>query len=465
MGTSLFRPSMPSQYDAKNWIQLAIRVRARDGSVIPVVMPKVAVVFAICMVIVLVNETMWDKGKPKQGLVIPDTAHTLLASTLGFLLVLRTNISLSRYREGRGHLGAATLGLRNFARQAAHFVGRVNEGAAARVCRYCKLFYSLTRMHLRKEINFGDHNVLDPKLYTTEEINELRNLKRRPLKVLGWIDTFLRQLRDSNQITELEQLTGTFASLIKVQTLQLPFPYAQLLWYFLAMYVYTLPLVLVKFYGGYSVIPACFVAMVLFGINAVGNELEDPFGDDVNDLEVDALEVGVHEDIDWYLALGIGDAGAPAALTAIAKDLQKGGTRFVELDNPMPVELRSSEEGATDDFDGHIVGKKDDEDYRHLRLGRKLVDGVYVDMDDYGQIVDKRNRSKRRPPGSKKSASAAPEGPPPKPVSSKSHKAKAKAKARAKAKAKAKAKARSGARRPPPADPTIVLTSDQEYVD
>lgn len=410
--------------------------------------------------------------------MIPDTAHTLLASTLGFLLVLRTNISLSRYREGRGHLGAATLGLRNFARQAAHFVGRVNEGAAARVCRYCKLFYSLTRMHLRKENNFGDHEVLDPKLYTTEEINELRNLKRRPLKVLGWIDTFLRQLRDSNQITELEelhidrhleQLTGTFASLIKVQTLQLPFPYAQLLWYFLAMYVYTLPLVLVKFYGGYSVIPACFVAMVLFGINAVGNELEDPFGDDVNDLEVDALEVGVHEDIDWYLALGIGDAGAPAALTAIAKDLQKGGTRFVELDNPMPVELRSSEEGATDDFDGHIVGKKDDEDYRHLRLGRKLVNGEYVDMDDYGQIVDKR---KRRAPGSKRSASAVPEGPPPKPTSSKSLKAKAKAKAAAKAKAKAKArskvkgkaKARSGAR-PTPVDPTIVLTSEQEYVD
>ncbi|KNC47286.1 uncharacterized protein AMSG_11781 [Thecamonas trahens ATCC 50062] len=406
---------MPAAYDAKDWIKLAVKVRSRDGSVLPVVFPKIALVFAICMVILIVNETMFYKGKAKTGLVMPDTAHTLLASTLGFLLVLRTNISLSRYREGRGHLGRTAHDLRNFSRQTAHYLGRVNEGAAARVCRYCKLFFSLTRMHLRKENDFDNPELLNPALYTREEINELRDLKRRPLKVLGWIDSFLRQLRDSNQITELEELhidrhleslTGVFAALVKVQTLQLPFPYAQLLWYFLALYVYTLPFVLVKFYGWYSPIPACFVALVLFGINSVGNELEDPFGDDVNDLEVDAIEQSVHDDIDWYLALGVADEGMPKTLPLIIKDLKKGGTRFANLDKPMPVELKSSEEGATDDFDGVIVGRPDDDGYHHQRVGHKLVDGEYKHIDDYGvDVGDKRARRKRRSKAKAKSKS------------------------------------------------------------
>jgi ion channel-forming bestrophin family protein len=47
---------------------------------------------------------------------------------------------------------------------------------------------------------------------------------------------------------------------------------------------------------GWATPVACgFLALALFGIDEIGVEIEDPFGDDPNDLPLDAIGTGIEK--------------------------------------------------------------------------------------------------------------------------------------------------------------------------
>ena len=67
----------------------------------------------------------------------------------------------------------------------------------------------------------------------------------------------------------------------------------------LALFCCVLPFALVEEMGWWTVLMVAFISFTLYGIEAIGCQLEDPFGYDKNDIKVDAIaedlrvEVGV----------------------------------------------------------------------------------------------------------------------------------------------------------------------------
>merc|ERR1712072_154551 len=88
----------------------------------------------------------------------------------------------------------------------------------------------------------------------------------------------------------VSELMAAWMGMHKLATTPMPFPYVQMLYFLLYFYMYTVGIPLAGSYGWVGVIVCCVLAFALFGINAIGQELEDPFGNDANDLPIEFFE-------------------------------------------------------------------------------------------------------------------------------------------------------------------------------
>jgi hypothetical protein len=77
------------------------------------------------------------------------------------------------------------------------------------------------------------------------------------------------------------------ASAERVLTTPLPVGYNILISQITLLYVYLLPFQLVTALGWIAIPATIVAAYMILGLATVGNQLEDPFGDDVNDLPLD----------------------------------------------------------------------------------------------------------------------------------------------------------------------------------
>jgi putative membrane protein len=88
-------------------------------------------------------------------------------------------------------------------------------------------------------------------------------------------------------VTACERIKGT----------PLPFPYTLLLHRTIYLFCILLPFVMAEPLGWVTPLFMAIVSYTFFGLDAIGNELEDPFGFDENDLPLDALVRVIERDI------------------------------------------------------------------------------------------------------------------------------------------------------------------------
>lgn len=134
--------------------------------------------------------------------------------------------------------------------------------------------------------------------------------RAKPLLVLAWVRMALERgvseglLRDQ-QLTSfsagITKLGNAVGGTHKVDTMVLPFPYAQLLLWSLFLFCFTLPFFVVTELD-WATIPACMcITLVFYGLNEVGTELEQPFGVDPNDFPLIRMGDSLAEDLDALL--------------------------------------------------------------------------------------------------------------------------------------------------------------------
>jgi putative membrane protein len=75
----------------------------------------------------------------------------------------------------------------------------------------------------------------------------------------------------------------------RIHKTPLPFAYVVHLRRALILYCITLPFALIESYGWSTVIDTLLIAYILFGIEEIGVEIEDPFGEDDNDLPLEKI--------------------------------------------------------------------------------------------------------------------------------------------------------------------------------
>jgi len=275
------------EYDSRAWLPLLIRMR---GSVIPRLVLRVIVAAGLGVLAVLLLE--------RRGFRLPSGAHTLVGVALGLLLVFRTNASYDRYWEGRRLLGAMVNRTRDLARQVGAYVEDAEARAALR--RLIPAFYWAAAQTLRKQAALGNAE----RLLTEGERTALAGATFRAPVIARWISDRLRAEAAAGRLSEarlqlfdgnLTALNDALGGAERILRTPIPFAYAQHIKIFLVLFCFTVPFVLVHDMGWGTPVACGLLALALFGIDEIGVEIEDPFGDDPNDLPLDAIGAGIEK--------------------------------------------------------------------------------------------------------------------------------------------------------------------------
>ncbi|MEO6319624.1 MAG: bestrophin family protein [Polaromonas sp.] len=228
---------------------------------------------------------------------------TLIGLPLAIFLGFRNSTAYDRYWEGRKLWGELVLRCRSLSRQCQSFIqpsselpGQATEVAAARqrmIYRAIGFVHAL-RLQLRDRRDCDELQRWVPEAEWLRLQNasskhdalmldmgkELGQCQRQ-----GWIEPCLAVSID----TTLSAMTAAAASCERIKGTPVPFSYTLLLHRTAYLYCFLLPFGLVDTIGFMTPFVVAIVAYTFFGLDALGDEIEEPFGLEANDLPLDTL--------------------------------------------------------------------------------------------------------------------------------------------------------------------------------
>ncbi|MDY7003617.1 MAG: bestrophin family ion channel [Cyanobacteriota bacterium] len=275
-------------FHKKNWIELVLTLK---GSVIPRIWQRVVVAMAFSLIVTIIYQSgiLWIHQ--------PILASLIPGVVLGLLLVFRTNTSYDKYWEGRKLIGGIIISGRSLSRQM--WVNIPDNTPADTEDKKAAIlllagFLMGTKLHLRNEkIDEQLQSIISKNQYL-----ELKEVNHIPLRIAKWIGDYFRKIYDLNYIDSIQLSTYNqiLDLMVKDETgceriLKTPIPlaYAIHLKHLLFLYCFALPFQLVADLSWITIPATGVISFALLGIEAIGLEIENPFGYDPNDLPLDNM--------------------------------------------------------------------------------------------------------------------------------------------------------------------------------
>ncbi len=291
------------EFERNNWFQLAFNFKS---SVILNIKTQVFLSMAMAFIITLLYKHGYS------GFSQPILAGLIPGIILGLLLVFRTNTAYERFWEGWQIAGMTIFTGRNLSRQMWMTIPDrtlADSQEKAACLRLVAAFFMAMKQHLRRaRVDEQLKSVLSP-----EQGLELQYVTNMPLKVTQWIGGYLTKQYSQKQIDSiqfaalnrlLDQLVECLSRCERILAAPMPKAYSIHLRHLLMLYCLALPFQMVKDLQWWTIPVVGGVAFALFGIEAIGLEIENPFGYDANDIPLDRLCQKLDSDIEDLIAAG-----------------------------------------------------------------------------------------------------------------------------------------------------------------
>ncbi|MES1214053.1 MAG: bestrophin family ion channel [Bacteroidota bacterium] len=230
--------------------------------------------------------------------------HTLLGFAISMLLVFRTNTAYDRWWEGRKLWGSLVNNSRNLAMKLAVMIPSDDEESRSFFRKTIPAFAFALRDHLRTEKTRTELFDDDKHKHLRKHIDTEKHI---PNQVALLMYQHIQQLYKDEKLTgeqliilnaEMQSFTDICGACERIKNTPIPFSYSVFIKKFIFFYVMTLPVGYV-FNLGYYVIPVVgFVFYVLASLELIAEEIEDPFGNDANDVPTNKIS----ENISMHIA-------------------------------------------------------------------------------------------------------------------------------------------------------------------
>ncbi|GAB3467928.1 bestrophin family protein [Massilia terrae] len=300
--------------DRPSGLQLFLIVR---GSVLPSIRNSLLVTTLLAALV------SWTGGELlHHKITLTAIPFTLMGLPLAIFLGFRNNAAYDRYWEGRKQWGELVLQSRNLARQCLTLIdpdtpyARAPGDLRGAMVRRAIGFAHALRQRLRGE---GDPAEIAAWV-SAEEWQRVRGATNLTYALMlemgadlaratreGRLDPLLTPALDAT----LSHMTAAVTACERIKTTPIPFSYTLLLHRTAYLYCFLLPFGLVDTIGYLTPLVVVIVAYTIFGLDALGDEIEEPFGSSDHDLPLDALCRTI--EIDLRTALGDGDVPPPMA--------------------------------------------------------------------------------------------------------------------------------------------------------
>jgi putative membrane protein len=209
--------------------------------------------------------------------------HTILGFVLSILLVFRTNTAYDRWWEGRRLWGRLVNDSRSLALKLNSISSVKSHPVFPQLINYLVQYPHVLSLHLRnKKI----------------EDSQIPRDCHQPNFIEGRILFCLNQLREDGCLNdtlllwlneEIRAYSEVCGACERIKNTPIPYSYSLFLKKFIFVYIMTMPYgFIVEFRYGVT-IAVSFVFYVLASLELIAEEIENPFGEDANDLSLDEI--------------------------------------------------------------------------------------------------------------------------------------------------------------------------------
>ncbi|KNC54918.1 uncharacterized protein AMSG_12366 [Thecamonas trahens ATCC 50062] len=297
-------------YNAKSIPSVIFR---RKGSVffssrvLGVTAVSTLVAIATCLAVL---NTAGASSDDEQALIRPEL-HALVGFGLTFLLSFRASIAYGCYFEGltaatamraavTNGVGMALGSLPDTAQRSDIVVlFRILHQSMCNVLRGVTGLDYLARDLVQPAVDFG----LAAAAPQTWPAAAAALIKQRLLirDLDAPTDADLKRINFYRNVSRLYDAVGTameaYLAASRVSSTQMPFPFVQALYVILVVFLVTLPLTIVRALGWLTPVALFMISAAFASIDAIAAELDEPFGDEANNLDLGRSEAALTDDI------------------------------------------------------------------------------------------------------------------------------------------------------------------------
>jgi putative membrane protein len=227
---------------------------------------------------------------------------TLIGLALAIFLGFRNNAAYDRYCEGRKLWGEIVLQGRNLSRQCLTLIEHpepLKDGVGLKDVRVRMIYRTIAFSHaLRHMLRDTDASTELKPLLEQNEWQQIIKADNIPDYLMHQMGNDLRLCMDEKRLDgclaavidrTMSSITSAAASCERIKSTPIPFSYTLMLHRTAYMYCFLLPFGLVDTIGFMTPFVVGIVAYTFFGLDALGDEIEEPFGNLPNDLALDAI--------------------------------------------------------------------------------------------------------------------------------------------------------------------------------
>lgn len=281
------------------------------GSIIPRIFSRILVITLLSCVVVWMYHRQWFS--PTHLSAVP---FSLFGLALSVFMGFRNNVCYDRWWEARKQWGDLIVQARSLARESAVLLAASTANPVQeRLVRRCIGFGYALAARLR------DQDMLEAvrPWVQPEELDTLAGNRNVPDALLMAINRDLAACLRRGELTDIlyqgltqrvAQCAAIQAACERIKYTQTPFAYSLLLHRTAWLFCLLLPFGLVGTLEYLMPVAVTIIAYTFFGLDALGDELEDPFGLEANDLPLSALARVI--EIDLLDGLGVRPLPEPA---------------------------------------------------------------------------------------------------------------------------------------------------------
>ncbi|MES2515533.1 MAG: bestrophin family ion channel [Bacteroidota bacterium] len=271
-------------YNPKDWFTLILKFHKSDT--FRILLPSLFFIGVYAAAIVFAEAHFFKLGTKN-----PTVMHSILGFVLSMLLVFRTNSAYDRWWEGRKIWGSFVNNSRNLALKLSVLVTEKNDREELRAL-IINYVYS-AKNHLRNKYVQDEFVPLEKiSLSSFADATHKPNLIAKALYTKIY-DLQQRKVLSSEHLwilnEELKSFTDNIGACERIKNTPIPYSYNIFLKKMIFLYIMSLPI----FFGSefrYTTVPITVIVLYVFAsIELIAEEIEDPFGEDDNDLPLDDI--------------------------------------------------------------------------------------------------------------------------------------------------------------------------------
>jgi putative membrane protein len=229
-----------------------------------------------------------------------------MGAALGLLLVFRNNSAYDKWWEARKEIGALVNTSRNII-LTLNGILPPEDPTKKQISRLVMAYVYALKEHLRDGVKTKDLQDLSP-----EDLPKVEKADHKPVMIVNIMINKIELLYKENLLTGIQQylmlekanaLIDILGKCERIRNTPIPMAYGFLLKFFINVYVVFLPLGLLNDLGLWCIPLVMILYYLLMSIVITAEEIEEPFGEDLNDISMDQIAAKIKTNINEIVLL------------------------------------------------------------------------------------------------------------------------------------------------------------------